>query len=1210
MISLLDTLGPAIWRASWQGVVLALLVAVLLRGLGDRLAPRWRYLLLGVVLTRLLLVVTPISPWSVFNLAHWNREPGARSIAQRGADASFAPVLPSYGSNSTAAKREINLEPPRVADAVLESPGSPGSPAGADGGAPSRVIALGTGTEPTPSFWGRFDADSLTRALVWIWLTGCLVLGLKLVAAAMVLRRRLAACRPVTDAVFLKLLDECRLRFGLRRTPGLLVTPECLSPCIVGTWNPRIILPESVVTESSTARIRHVLAHELAHLVRGDLWTNWLLLTARILHWFNPVAWWTVREMQTEREAACDELAFVALGEADRSEYAATIVELAASVAPSGIAPGLIGLFSSNRRLRARIERLLRSPSATALGAPIAVSVLLLLIVLGLTDAMPSTAAQAPKDQAPNAGLAAAKDEPDKSTFTISGRCVDNDDQTALADVRVRLYRIDGRTTPPVEIANVVTDADGRYTFTDLVPPRPEDYWDRLNYGVFGFANGRPIGISFFHFDGQQEVVELRMAREKATLSGTVIDAAERPVAGALVLPYFVRDRPAPGLLSATTDAEGRFQLEGIGAYKWPGGKPVATSFTVIHPDFPETQGTATSLPADVVVTLTTGCAVTGTVNDSVTGRPAAGVVVTARRSDEWGESVVATDTAGRFRLVVPEGRYDFLADTKDRVCIAVTGRECLAGDKLELPPFTLLGGGFIAGQVINTVTGELVTDSESGGPIMLGLLGPSQPAGRAISPLRLAAVDPAGRFTLRAAPGENFPYFVNIRGERMAWDTRQQPPVVVKDGQTTTYNMLITPEVPRAERLKAARKLVAALSTKPADRTAQILLEFRKLNHTVDETELWCLLMRELVTVGREAVPQLCAELDDTTESIMLRRLGFALRAIGDARAVPALIRALPKTLLPSSSDFGLIVADEELATFMQTHDLDPDTRPTYFDLGRPGREIVGALHGLTQQNFEDADLFSMMLSPDPRRQVLQRRIYGRQAQRWQTWWETNWRNFTDDATYEKVHLTVAEEPVPPPPAPEALGKSARLSGEWSGAVLSPAIEGGQHAWHFYDLDTGYRPGWPTHIPRDEASLDSKQLADWASQNGVDLMCVTRRALDGSKTYVLRALGMKVREISPRDLRNLDTLIATGALPEGRPVGELLMHYDAESKRLVPDANAAFVFITREGNLGLIETTGRVTRTANVGGLASGNSTSGVGFHLGVQFNLKAIVP
>ena len=60
---------------------------------------------------------------------------------------------------------------------------------------------------------------------------------------------------------------------------------------------------------------------------------------------------------------------------------------------------------------------------------------------------------------------------------------------------------------------------------------------------------------------------------------------------------------------------------------------------------------------------------------------------------------------------------------------------------------------------------------------------------------------------------------------------------VVVKDGETTTYNMLITPEAPPGEKLKAARKLVGALSKTPSDRTAQILLEFRKLNHTIDET-------------------------------------------------------------------------------------------------------------------------------------------------------------------------------------------------------------------------------------------------------------------------------------------------------------------------------------------------------------------------------------
>jgi hypothetical protein len=112
-------------------------------------------------------------------------------------------------------------------------------------------------------------------------------------------------------------------------------------------------------------------------------------------------------------------------------------------------------------------------------------------------------------------------------------------------------------------------------------------------------------------------------------------------------------------------------------------------------------------------------------------------------------------------------------------------------------------------------------------------------------------------------------------------------------------------------------------------------------------------------------------------------------------------------------------------------------------------------------------------------------------------------------------------------------------------------------------------------------------------------LMCVTHRSPDGTETYVLRALGMKVREISSRDLRNLDRLIAAGTLPEGRPAGELLLHYDSKSEQLVPAANAAFLFVTREGNMGLIETTDRITR---IGGAA--------GSHKGVRFNLSVIIP
>src|SRR6185436_10160637 len=100
MITLLDTIGPAIWRASWQAAALAVLVVLLLKCFGERLSPRWRYLLWGVVLTRLLFVATPESPWSMFNLVRWEPAASARLIAQRGVDAKFTPVPHESGSTT------------------------------------------------------------------------------------------------------------------------------------------------------------------------------------------------------------------------------------------------------------------------------------------------------------------------------------------------------------------------------------------------------------------------------------------------------------------------------------------------------------------------------------------------------------------------------------------------------------------------------------------------------------------------------------------------------------------------------------------------------------------------------------------------------------------------------------------------------------------------------------------------------------------------------------------------------------------------------------------------------------------------------------------------------------------------------------------------------------------------------------------------------
>src|SRR5262249_42291153 len=153
-----------------------------------------------------------------FNLVRWSSEANGRPTAQREADAQFGPVL--HGRDVESAP--VAGSEPEPALTPVSAPADPPS------------TSSGAAMDWTPQGDGRFDTAFLTRVLSSVWLAGCLFLGLKLLGTALVLRRRLSACRPVTDAAVLEVLESSCRRLRLRRTPALLVLPECFGPCIMG----------------------------------------------------------------------------------------------------------------------------------------------------------------------------------------------------------------------------------------------------------------------------------------------------------------------------------------------------------------------------------------------------------------------------------------------------------------------------------------------------------------------------------------------------------------------------------------------------------------------------------------------------------------------------------------------------------------------------------------------------------------------------------------------------------------------------------------------------------------------------------------------------------------------------------------------------------------------------------------------------------------
>lgn len=169
---------------------------------------------------------------------------------------------------------------------------------------------------------------------------------------------------------------------GVARRVRLLLSPEIASPVAAGFFHPAVILPEALCGELTPAEINCVVLHEAAHLARYDDWENLAARALGAVIALHPVAWWVLRQIEREREIACDDWVVAHTG--DATSYAESLVrvlELRMSPANSVLATGIFGRRS---RLRARIEGLLRhgrefSPAAarrTVGAAAVALAVL------------------------------------------------------------------------------------------------------------------------------------------------------------------------------------------------------------------------------------------------------------------------------------------------------------------------------------------------------------------------------------------------------------------------------------------------------------------------------------------------------------------------------------------------------------------------------------------------------------------------------------------------------------------------------------------------------------------------------------------------------------------------------------------------------------------------------------------------------------------
>ena len=178
------------------------------------------------------------------------------------------------------------------------------------------------------------------------YLVGVALCGLRLLASLIAVSRLRRRTHAVTDSNWLEQLAVWRTRCGLRRAVELRHGGDVTVPIVIGFRRPAIIVPTDLLESAGGERRDAILAHELAHIVRGDL--GWQLLERLVgaALWFHPLAWFAGRRIGLVRERICDGFAVHHLGR--RTVYVETLLEMATRLTSRrGLSLGLAVLRSS-----------------------------------------------------------------------------------------------------------------------------------------------------------------------------------------------------------------------------------------------------------------------------------------------------------------------------------------------------------------------------------------------------------------------------------------------------------------------------------------------------------------------------------------------------------------------------------------------------------------------------------------------------------------------------------------------------------------------------------------------------------------------------------------------------------------------------------------------------------------------------------------------
>ena len=355
-------------------------LAVMLIKLPLKKAPRWIHCLMWtLVAVRLILPVTFESKFSLMpELYSASYSTDLEQNDQEFYSDAYASNV--HGSSGTVGELPVtpdNSTQEQLPSEPVDDPVNIGGSVTPDDPKTESPAYVNDASTKEPNTAGEISFTQIASA---VWLAGAVIMVLYGIGSWVVFKRKVAASVHFADKIY--------------------VCDYIDSPFILGVIRPRIYIPSSL--DESEREL--VIAHEMAHIKRGDHIYKPLGFLLLSLHWFNPIVWISYALLCRDIEIACDERAIKDMDPSKKKEYVKVLLDCSISRRKISACPLAFGEVS----VKDRIKNVLNYKKPTIFVLIAAVVVITVLAAVLLTDpkkndgdAAAPSATEAPETEAP-----------------------------------------------------------------------------------------------------------------------------------------------------------------------------------------------------------------------------------------------------------------------------------------------------------------------------------------------------------------------------------------------------------------------------------------------------------------------------------------------------------------------------------------------------------------------------------------------------------------------------------------------------------------------------------------------------------------------------------------------------------------------------------------------------------------------------------------